>query len=63
MKNFQFNKHNPVIDSFIITVLFITILVFNSLKVLLELFSYGIFKKEILTEKSNLGFDIKIKMR
>ena len=28
-----------------------------------RIFSYGIFKKEILTTKSNLGVDIKIKIR
>ena len=63
MKKFQENKKNPTIDFLIILILFLAILFFNSLKVLLEVFSYGIFKKEILTNKSKLGFDMKINMK
>jgi len=33
------------------------------LKSLSGIFSYGILKKEILTTKSNLGVDIKIKIK
>ncbi len=50
-------------DDLIIHFIFLTILIFKSIKDLLEIFSYGIFKKEILTEESYLGFDIKIKMK
>ena len=57
------HKNNSLSDNYIVFILFITILFFNSIKVLSELFSYGIFKKEILTLKSNLGFDMKIKMK
>ncbi len=56
-------KNNSLVDKYIVFVLFITIIFFNSIKTLLEVFSYGIFKKEILTLKSNLGFDMKIKMK
>ena len=52
-----------LVENFIIIFLFTVFLVFQSLKTLSKLFSYGIFKKEILTTKSNLGFDIKIKIR
>ena len=38
-------------------------LVFKSLKTLFKIFTYGIIKKEILTTKSNLGVDIKIKIK
>jgi len=38
-------------------------LVFKSLKTLSRVFTYGILKKEILTTKSNLGLDIKIKIK
>ena len=56
-------KNNLLVDNYIVFVLFIFILVFNALKTLFELFTYGILKKEILTLKSNLGFDLKIRMK
>ena len=58
--NKEFNK---VVDIYIFTVIFLTILFYKSLRVLIEIFSYGVLKKEILTEESNIGFDIKIKMK
>ena len=60
MKNKEFNK---VVDIYIFTVIFFIILFYKSVGVLLEVFSYGVLKKEILTEESNIGFDIKIKMK
>ena len=62
MKKTSLIKFNDVIDLYIITSIFFFILSINALSSLLELFTYGIFKKEILTESSKLGFDIKIKM-
>ena len=56
-------KKNQLVENYILIILFISILFFNALKTLLELFSYGIYKKEILTLKSNLGFDLNIKMK
>ena len=56
-------KRITLVDSIIIFLLFISVLIFESLKSLTELFTYGIFKKEILTTKSNLGFDFKIKIK
>ena len=61
MKNNK--KFNKLVDIYIFTVIFFIILFYKSVKVLLEIFSYGIFKKEILTVESNIGFDIKIKMK
>jgi len=58
--NKEFNK---IVDIYIFTVIFLIILFYKSLRVILEIFSYGVLKKEILTEESNLGFDIKIKMK
>ena len=58
--NKEFNK---VVDIYIFTVIFLIILFYKSVRVLLEVFSYGVLKKEILTEKSNIGFDLKIKMK
>ena len=62
MKNTSPIKFNNVIDAYILFTLFFFTLSINSLSVLFELFTYGIFKKEILTESSKLGFDITIKM-
>ena len=56
-------KRRALVDSIIIFFLFLSFLVFKSLKTLSKLFTYGIFKKEILTTKSNLGFDFKIKIK
>ena len=58
--NKEFNK---VVDIYIFTVIFLIILFYKSVRVLLEIFSYGVLKKEVLTEESNIGFDIKIKMK
>ena len=60
MKN---NKFNKVVDIYILAVIFLIILFYKSVRVLIEIFSYGILKKEILTEESNIGFDMKIKMK
>ena len=56
-------KRNSLVDAFIILFLFLFIMIFESLKTLSGLFTYGILKKEILTTKSNLGFDFIIKIR
>ena len=63
MKKLIKEKQSSLVDSLIIFFLLISILIFESLKTLSELFTYGILKKEILTTKSNLGFDFKIKIR
>ena len=63
MNDFKSNDRNIIVDNTIIFLLFIAFLFFTSLKTLSEIFSYGILKKEILTTKSNLGVDIKIKIK
>jgi len=62
MKNTSPIKFNNVIDAYILFTIFFFTLSINALSVLFELFTYGIFKKEILTGSSKLGFDITIKM-
>ena len=58
------NKNkNILVENLIIFFLLTVILVFKSLKTLSRIFTYGILKKEILTNKSNLGVDIKIKIK
>ena len=63
MSNLLNKKRSYVVDSIMIFFLLISFLIFESLKTLSGIFTYGIFKKEILTTKSNLGFDFKIKIR
>ena len=63
MSNFKNNSKNIIVDKFIIYLLLIVFLFFKSLKTLSQIFSYGFFKKETLTTKSNLGVDIKIKFK
>ena len=62
MKNTSLIKFNNVIDAYILFTIFFFTLSISALYILFELFTYGIFKKEILTESSKLGFDITIKM-
>ena len=62
MKNTSPIKFNNVIDAYIVFTIFFLALSIKALSILFELFTYGIFKKEILTESSKLGFDITIKM-
>ena len=63
MNNLLDNKRNDLVDPIIIFFLYISLLTFKSLITLSEIFTYGIFKKEILTTKSNLGFDFKIRIK
>ncbi len=63
MNNLLNKKRSALIDSIIIFFLLISFLIYESLKTLSGIFTYGILKKEILTTKSNLGFDFKIKIR
>ena len=57
------NNFNSIVEYFIIFIFLYSVLIFRTLKIIFTLFSYGIFKKEILTEKSALGFDLKIKIK
>ena len=63
MSNSDNKNKNILLENIIIFVLFTVLLVFKSLKTLSKIFTYGIIKKEILTTKSNLGVDIKIKIK
>ena len=62
MSTLNKNK-NILVEKLIIFFLFTVFLVFQSLQTLSRIFTYGILKKEILTTKSNLGADIKIKIK
>ena len=63
MDNLLNKKRIAFNDSIIIFFLFVSVIIFESLKILSEIFTYGILKKEVLTTKSNLGFDFKIKIK
>jgi hypothetical protein len=63
MSNVENNSRNIIVENFIIFSLFTIVLVLKSLKTLSKIFTYGFLKKEILTTKSNLGVDIKIKIK
>ena len=63
MSNLENKNKNILVENLIVFFLFAVFLVFKSLKTLSGIFTYGILKKEILTNKSNLGVDIKIKIK
>ena len=63
MRNLNNKNKNLLVENIIFFFLFTVFLVFKSLKTLSKIFPYGIIKKEILTTKSNLGVDIKIKIK
>ncbi len=63
MIDFKKNRNETLVEKLMIFFFFVVFLSFKSLKILSEIFSYGILKKEILTTKSNLGVDIKIKIK
>jgi len=63
MNNLYNKNKNLLVENIIVFFIFTVFLVFKSLKTLSRMFTYGILKKEILTTKSNLGVDIKIKIK
>ena len=63
MGNLENKNKNILVENIIVFFLFTVFLFFKSLKTLSKIFTYGILKKEILTTKSNLGVDIKIKVK
>ena len=63
MSNLDNKNKNLLVENLIVFFLFTVVLVFKSLKTLSGIFTYGFLKKEILTTKSNLGLDMKIKIK
>ena len=63
MSNLDNKNKNILVENLIVFFLFTVFLVFKSLKTLSSTFTYGFLRKEILTTKSNLGVDIKIKIK
>ena len=56
-------KNNSITNKFIILILTILSLFFESIIIIISLFKKGIFKKEVLSKKTNLGFDLIIKRK
>ena len=55
--------NNSVIDNFIIVLFSIITLFLESVMIIVSFFKKGIFKKEILSKKTDLGFDLIIKRK
>ena len=49
-------KNNNITNNFIILLFSIISLFLESIKIIISLFRKGVFKKEILSKKTNLGF-------
>ncbi len=60
-KNNQLEISNSITNHFIILLFSIISLFVESIVIIISLFKKGIFKKEILSKKTNLGFDLIIK--
>ena len=56
-------KNNSIINNFIISIFSIFSLFLESIIIIISLFKRGILKKEVLSEKTNLGFDLIIKRK
>ncbi len=66
MKN-QANKaakhNNSITNNFIILIFSVISLFFESLIIIISLFKKGIFKREVLSKRTDLGFDLIIKRK
>jgi len=56
-------KNNSIINNLIISIFSILSLFLESIIIIISLFKKGILKKEVLSEKTNLGFDLIIKRK
>ena len=62
-KNQKPDNNNSIANNFIILIFSIISLFFESIKIIISLFKKGILKKEILSQKTDLGFDLIIKRK
>ena len=60
-KNPKPNNKNSITNNFIILIFSIIYIFFESIIIIISLFKKGILKKEILSKKTDLGFDLIIK--
>ncbi len=59
----QIEKGNSITNNFIILIFSVLSLFFESLIIIISIFKKGILKKEVLSKKTNLGFDLIIKRK
>ena len=57
------NNKNSITNNFIILIFSIISLFFESIIIIISIFKKGIVKREILSKKTDLGFDLIIKRR
>ena len=57
------NNKNSITNNFIILIFSIISLFFESIIIIISLFKKGFVKKEILSKKTDLGFDLIIKRK
>ncbi len=57
------DKSNSITNTFIILIFSILSLLFESIIIIISVFKKGILKKEVLSQKTNLGFDLIIKRK
>jgi Sec-independent protein secretion pathway component TatC len=62
-KNPKPNNKNSITNNFIILIFSIISLFFESVIIIISLFKNGLVKKEILSKKTDLGFDLIIKRK
>ena len=62
-KNPKLNNNNSIANNFIILIFSIISLFFESIIIIISLFKKGILKKEILSQRTDLGFDLIIKKK
>ena len=62
-KNPKPNNKNSITNNFIILILSIISIFVESIVIIISLFKKGFLKKEILSKKTDLGFDLIIKRK
>ena len=61
--NKKTNTNTSITNNFIILIFSVISLFVESIIIIISLFKKGIFKKEILSKKTDLGFDLIIKRK
>ncbi len=62
-KNLKPNDKNSITNNMIILIFSIISIFFESIIIIISLFKKGIVKKEVLSNKTDLGFDLIIKRK
>ncbi len=62
-KNQKQTENNSITNNFIILIFSIISLFIQSIVIIISAFKKGIFRKEILSRKTDLGFDLIIKRK